>query len=163
MLTLFRRNWDELSETYFESNHRSLRTSPTLKPAGSYLRFVKWSEEDQCHIGYCPDLYDGGVCHGENEGDTYAQLCAIILDETGHRSANAETLAAMNELEREIEAGRQNIENFEAFVEMERAKLEENPEYDPSFLEEALHEQQEVREAVESGEKRLKELTPASE
>jgi len=69
----------------------------------------------------------------------------------------------INELRREIEAGRQNIENFEAFVEMERAKLEENPEYDPSFLEEALHEQQAVREAVESGEKRLKELTPAKE
>lgn len=69
----------------------------------------------------------------------------------------------INELQREIEAGRQNIENFEAFAEMERAKLEENPEYDPSFLQEALHEQQEIREAVESGEKRLKELTPAKE
>ena len=69
----------------------------------------------------------------------------------------------INELQREIESGRQNIENFEAFVEMERAKLEENPEYDASFLEEALHDQQEVREAVESGEKRLKELTPAGE
>jgi hypothetical protein len=69
----------------------------------------------------------------------------------------------INELQREIESGRQNIENIEAFVEMERAKLEENPEYDPSFLEEALQEQQEVREAVESGEKRLKELTPATE
>ena len=69
----------------------------------------------------------------------------------------------INELQREIESGRQNIENIEAFVEMERAKLEENPEYDPSFLEQALHEQQEVREAVESGEKRLKELAPAKE
>jgi vacuolar-type H+-ATPase subunit I/STV1 len=69
----------------------------------------------------------------------------------------------INELQREIEAGRQNIENIEAFAEMERAKLEENPEYDPSFLQEALHEQQEIRKAVESGEKRLKELTPAKE
>lgn len=69
----------------------------------------------------------------------------------------------IEELQREIESGRQNIENFEAFIEMERAKLEENPEYDASFLEEALHEQQEVREAVESGEKRLKELTPSKE
>jgi vacuolar-type H+-ATPase subunit I/STV1 len=69
----------------------------------------------------------------------------------------------INELQREIEAGRQNIENIEAFVEMERAKLEKNPDYDPSFLEQALHEQQEVREAVESGEKRLKELTPSKD
>jgi hypothetical protein len=69
----------------------------------------------------------------------------------------------ITELQREIESGRQNIENIEAFVEMERAKLEENPEYDPSFLEQALYEQQEVREAVESGEKRLKELTPSKD
>jgi len=69
----------------------------------------------------------------------------------------------INELQHEIEGGRQNIENIEAFIEMERAKLEENPEYDASFLEEALHEQQEVRAAVESGEKRLKELTPVNE
>lgn len=66
-------------------------------------------------------------------------------------------------LQREIEEGRQNIENIEAFVEMERAKLEENPDYDSSFLEEALHEQQEIREAVESGEKSLRELTPKKE
>ena len=69
----------------------------------------------------------------------------------------------INELQREIESGRQNIEDIEAFVEMERAKLEENPDYDTSFLEGALQEQQEVREAVESGEKRLKELTPVNE
>ncbi len=68
-----------------------------MKPEDPYHRFVRWSEEDQCYIGYCPDLYEGGVCHGENEADTYAQLCGIILDETEHRSANAETLAAMNE------------------------------------------------------------------
>jgi vacuolar-type H+-ATPase subunit I/STV1 len=69
----------------------------------------------------------------------------------------------INELQDEIEAGRQKIENIEAFAEMERAKLERNPDYDPSFLEQALLKQQEAREAVESGEKRLKELTPSKE
>ena len=68
-----------------------------MKPERRYRRFVRWSEEDQCYIGYCPDLYDGGVCHGENEADIYAQLCGIISDETEHRCANMETLAAMNE------------------------------------------------------------------
>jgi hypothetical protein len=42
---------------------------------------------------------------------------------------------------------------------MERAKVENDPDYETSFLEEALAEQQEIREAVESGEKRLQELT----
>lgn len=63
-----------------------------MKPADSYLRFVKWSDEGQCHIGYCPDLFYGGVCHGEIEVDTYAKLCAVILDEIEHRIAKAEDL-----------------------------------------------------------------------
>ncbi len=70
---------------------------------------------------------------------------------------------SITKLEREIETGKQNIQDIEAFVEMERAKLEENPDYDSSFLEEALHEQQEIRKAVESGEKSLKELAPLKE
>lgn len=70
---------------------------------------------------------------------------------------------SITKLQREIEEGRQNIENIEAFVEMERAKLEENPDYDTSFLQQALHEQQEIREAVESGEKSLRELSPKKE
>jgi hypothetical protein len=73
-----------------------------MKSEDPYHCFVRWSEEDQCYIGYCPDLYFGGVCHGENEADTYAQLCSIILDETEHRSANAETLAAMNESDEDL-------------------------------------------------------------
>ena len=69
----------------------------------------------------------------------------------------------IKKLQHEIEAGRQNINDIEAFVEMERAKLKENPDYDSSFLEEALVELQEIREAVEFGEKSLKELIPAGE
>ena len=36
--------------------------------------------------------------------------------------------------------GQQNIEDIEAFVVMERAKLEDDPDYDQSFLLEALDE-----------------------
>jgi hypothetical protein len=57
-----------------------------------YQRFVRWSDEDQCYIGYCPDLYLGGVCHGAREEDTYAELCGIVRDEIAHRSANGELL-----------------------------------------------------------------------
>ena len=66
-------------------------------------------------------------------------------------------------LQSEIQAGRQKIENIEAFVQMERAKLEDNPDYSRSFLEKALGEQQEIRETVESGERRLLEFLPGRE
>ena len=36
-----------------------------MKPEDRYHRFVRWSDEDQCYIGYCPDLYFGGTCHGD--------------------------------------------------------------------------------------------------
>ena len=36
-----------------------------MKPEDRYHRFVRWSDEDQCYIGYCPDLYLGGTCHEE--------------------------------------------------------------------------------------------------
>jgi len=63
-----------------------------MKPEDRYHRFVRWSDEDQCYIGYCPDLYFGGVCHGDHEKDTYADLCAIVRDEISHRLARGEAL-----------------------------------------------------------------------
>lgn len=62
-------------------------------------------------------------------------------------------------LQREIQEGRQNIDNIEAFVQMERAKLEENPDYEQSFMLEALEEQKGIREKVEAGEERLREFS----
>ena len=63
-----------------------------MKPEDRYHRFVHWSDEDQCYIGYCPDLYYGGVCHGEQEEQVYAELCAIVRDEIAHRLAHHEDL-----------------------------------------------------------------------
>ena len=63
-----------------------------MKPEDNYHRFVRWSEEDQCYIGYCPDLYLGGVCHGDNEEATYAALCEIVRDEIAHRLGKGEAL-----------------------------------------------------------------------
>ena len=63
-----------------------------MKPADSYLRFVKWSDEAQCYISYCPDLFYGGVCHGEDEEATYADLCAVVRDEIDYRVAKGEEL-----------------------------------------------------------------------
>jgi|AntRauTorckE6833_2_1112554.scaffolds.fasta_scaffold63892_2 hypothetical protein len=67
------------------------------------------------------------------------------------------------ELRRKIESRQEDIENIEAFAQMERSKLEEDPDYDPSFLEEALEEQREIQKSIESGEKSLKELTQPNE
>ena len=64
----------------------------TMKPEDRYHRFVRWSEEDQVYIGYCPDLYFGGVCHGAGEETTYAALCEIVRDEVTHRLAKGEVL-----------------------------------------------------------------------
>ncbi len=66
-------------------------------------------------------------------------------------------------LQREIQEGRQNIEDIEAFVQMERAKLEENPDYEQSFMLEALEEQKGIREKVEDGEERLREFSSKKE
>lgn len=49
-----------------------------MKIADQYHRFVRWSDDDQLYIGYCPDLYFGGVCHGDNDEQVYAELCGII-------------------------------------------------------------------------------------
>jgi len=63
-----------------------------MKAADQYHRFVRWSDEDQIYIGYCPDLYFGGVCHGDNDEQVYAELCGIIRDEVTHRQQKGEAL-----------------------------------------------------------------------
>lgn len=65
-----------------------------MKPGDQFYRFVRWSEEDQCYIGYCPDLYFGGVCHADTELEAYSELCGIIQDEVIHRLAKGEPLPA---------------------------------------------------------------------
>ena len=63
-----------------------------MKAEDSYHHFVRWSEDDQLYIGYCPDLYIGGVCHGDNDEQVYAELCGIIRDEVAYRKAQGEAL-----------------------------------------------------------------------
>jgi predicted RNase H-like HicB family nuclease len=52
-----------------------------MKTQDRYLTFVRWSEEDQAYIGYCPDLFPaGGVCHGKTPLEAFAALCEIVDD-----------------------------------------------------------------------------------
>jgi hypothetical protein len=63
-----------------------------MNAADRFHRFVRWSDEDQLYIGYCPDLYFGGVCHGEAEEAVYAELCDIVRAEVAHRLEKGESL-----------------------------------------------------------------------
>lgn len=51
-----------------------------MKASARYVKIVEWSEEDQCFVGSCPDLFYGG-CHGDDEKQVFAELCQIV-DET---------------------------------------------------------------------------------
>lgn len=48
-----------------------------MKPSARYVKIVEWSDEDQCFIGSCPDLFYGG-CHGDDEKQVFAELCDIV-------------------------------------------------------------------------------------
>lgn len=45
--------------------------------AARYAKFVEWSDEDQCFVGRCPELFSGGV-HGADEAKVYAELCETV-------------------------------------------------------------------------------------
>lgn len=57
-----------------------------------YLKFVQWSEADQLFVGYCPDLFIGGVCQGSDEQKVYRELSRLVAEEI------AETLKAKRSL-----------------------------------------------------------------
>ena len=46
-----------------------------------YLKFVQWSAADRLFIGYCPDLFLGGVCHGSDEQKVYRRLSRLVAEE----------------------------------------------------------------------------------
>ena len=49
------------------------------REAARFIKFVEWSEEDQCFIGRCPSLFFGGV-HDSDEAAVYAQLCEVTKE-----------------------------------------------------------------------------------
>ena len=63
-----------------------------VKAIDRYHHFVRWSEGDQVYVGYCPDLYFGGVCHGDDEEAIYSELGGILRDEVVHRAEQGEPL-----------------------------------------------------------------------
>ena len=61
-----------------------------MKP--DYLKFVQWSDEDNLYIGYCPDLFVGGACHGKDERKVYAELCRLVADDLRQRRREKQSL-----------------------------------------------------------------------
>ena len=64
-----------------------------MKTEDQYLRFVRWNEEDNLYVGYCPDLFPwGGVCHGDSEESTYHQLCILVREEVEQLRQNGKEM-----------------------------------------------------------------------
>ncbi|MDQ3749395.1 MAG: hypothetical protein M3367_10355 [Acidobacteriota bacterium] len=45
--------------------------------ADVYEKIVYWSDEDNCFIGMCPELFYGGV-HGDNAVEVFKELCEVV-------------------------------------------------------------------------------------
>ena len=48
-----------------------------MNDSARYIKFVQWSDEDQCFVGQCPGII-GLCCHGDDEAEVYAHLCQIV-------------------------------------------------------------------------------------
>lgn len=48
-----------------------------VNPGGKYVKLIEWSDEDNCFIGSCPELFYGG-CHGNDAQSVFAELCQIV-------------------------------------------------------------------------------------
>ncbi len=63
-----------------------------------YLKFVQWSVADRLFVGYCPDLFIGGVCHGSNEQKVYRELSRRVSDEIAESERGRRALPAKRAL-----------------------------------------------------------------
>jgi predicted RNase H-like HicB family nuclease len=66
---------DQNKRRHQEGSNMNAKNS-RRKIANRYLKIVRWSDEDNCYVGMCQDLFGGG-CHGQNEKKVYAELCDI--------------------------------------------------------------------------------------
>lgn len=68
------------------------------KMKADYLKFVQWSVADRLFVGYCPDLFIGGVCHGSDEQKVYRELSRTVSDEIGESERGRRALPAKRAL-----------------------------------------------------------------
>ncbi len=48
-----------------------------MNEGAKYVKIVEWSDDDNCFIGSCPELFYGG-CHGMDQHAVFAELCQIV-------------------------------------------------------------------------------------
>jgi predicted RNase H-like HicB family nuclease len=48
-----------------------------MNQSARYVRLVEWSDEDQCFVGSCPELFYGG-CHGDDPRQVFDVLCQLV-------------------------------------------------------------------------------------
>lgn len=48
-----------------------------MKKSDLYKKIIVWSEEDNCFIGTCPELMDGGI-HGKDALKVFKELCVAV-------------------------------------------------------------------------------------
>lgn len=63
-----------------------------------YLKFVQWSGADRVFVGYCPDLFIGGVCHGSDEQKVYRELSRLVVGEIAESERARRALPAKRAL-----------------------------------------------------------------
>ena len=63
-----------------------------------YLKFVQWSDADQLFVGYCPDLFIGGICHGSDEQKVYRELTKLVAEEIAETQRAKRALPKKNAL-----------------------------------------------------------------
>ena len=69
-------------ETRRVLGHKTATVGPRTVPvrstrAGEKAQECSRSDEDQCYIGRCPELFEGGV-HGNDEAKVYKELCDTV-------------------------------------------------------------------------------------
>ena len=64
----------------------------------NYLKFVQWSDADRLFVGYCPDLFIGGICHGSDEQKVYRELSRLVTEEIAESERSHRALPAKRAL-----------------------------------------------------------------
>ena len=64
-----------------------------MNKGAKYVKLVEWSEEDQCFIGSCPELFYGG-CHGDDPRAVFDELCQIVDETIGLYQTDGKSLPA---------------------------------------------------------------------
>lgn len=59
--------------------------------ADQYEKIVYWSDEDECFIGVCPELFAGGV-HGDDPRAVFTELLQVVDEWVDIYAADGEPL-----------------------------------------------------------------------